>query len=95
MAQAGEGKPGVHNRVKALRRDAGLSREELAAATEIGEPLLGRIERRDSEPRVSVALRLAAYFDLPVGAVFSEEPLPPLTQTLRELHAHGDGKARP
>lgn len=75
-----------YNRVKALRRDAGISRGELADAVGISPATLGNIEREYYEPGVLLAWRIAGYFELPLEAVFSQEPIPPLAETLRTLY---------
>jgi putative transcriptional regulator len=69
----------VHSRVAMLRTERGISRAELAAAVGIHYQTVGYIERGEYAPSLAVALRLAALFGLPVEAVFSLEPFPPLT----------------
>lgn len=72
-----------HNRVKDLRYDAGMSRREVANELDISPAVLANIERGNTEPGVMLAWNLARYFELPLDKVFSEEPLPTLTEILK------------
>lgn len=72
----------AYNRVKTLRRDCGLSREELAEAVEISPATLGNLEREDYEPSLALAWRIRDYFGLPLEVIFSTEPMPPLSEAL-------------
>lgn len=69
----------VHPRVAMLRAERGLSRAELAAAVGVHPQTVGYVERGEFAPGLAVALRLAQHFALPVEAVFSLEPFPPLS----------------
>lgn len=69
----------VHSRVAMLRAERGLSRAELAAAVGVHPQTVGYVERGEFAPSLAVALRLAQHFALPVEAVFSLEPFPPLS----------------
>ena len=83
----GEGeKPRLYNRITTLRRENGVSREELAGAVGVNVSTLSVIERGEREPRVTLAWRIADYFDLPAKAVFAEAPLTPLNEILRQQH---------
>lgn len=86
MPESDSDKPKVHNRIKALRRESGLSRRELAAAVKVNVNTLSVIERGEREPRITLACRIADYFGLPIKAVFSEEPMPSLADFLREQY---------
>ncbi len=78
MAAAATGRSqdrdGVFNRLPMLRADRGISRNELAEALGIHYQTIGYIERGEYAPSLTLALRLARYFDLPVEAVFGLEP---------------------
>lgn len=69
----------VHTRVAMLRTERGLTRAQLAEAAGLHYQTVGYIERGEFAPSLAVALRLAALFELPVEAIFSLEPFPPLT----------------
>jgi DNA-binding XRE family transcriptional regulator len=62
-----------------LRTERGLTRAQLAEAAGLHYQTVGYIERGEFAPSLAVALRLAALFELPVEAIFSLEPFPPLT----------------
>ena len=68
----------VFNRLPLLRADRGISRSELADALGIHYQTVGYIERGEYSPSLHLALRIAAYFGLPVEAVFALEPFGPL-----------------
>lgn len=70
--------PPVHNRVAVFRAERGVSRRELAAAVEVHPQTIGYVERGEYRPSLSLALRLAAYFAVPVEVLFSLTAFPPL-----------------
>lgn len=83
-----------HNRLADLRRDAQMSRREVAEALDITPAVLANIERGQTEPGVMLAWHFARYFELPLEKVFSEEPLPTLTEILKRscgCTAHMEG----
>src|SRR5262245_25450420 len=70
----------LYNRVAVLRTERGLSRQQLADAVGVNYQTIGYIERGEYNPSLDLALRLAELFALPVEAIFSRSPLPPLSQ---------------
>lgn len=74
--------PPVHNRLAALRADRGWSRRELADAVGVHYQTLGYLERGEYSPSLVLALRIARLFDLPVEAIFSLEPMQPMSTQL-------------
>jgi putative transcriptional regulator len=64
----------VFNRLPMLRADRGISRSALADALGIHYQTVGYIERGEYAPSLHLALQIAAFFGLPVEAVFSLEP---------------------
>lgn len=72
----------VFNRLAVLRADRGLSRQELADALDVHYQTIGYIERGEYNPSLYLALRAAAFFELPVDAIFSLSELPPLAGQL-------------
>ena len=72
----------LYNRVAVLRSDRGLSRQQLADAVGVNYQTIGYIERGEYNPSLDLALRMAELFELPVEAIFSRRPLPPLSQQL-------------
>jgi len=72
----------VYNRLPVLRAERGLSRHDVAAAVGIHYQTIGYLERGEYSPSLQLALKLAAYFDLPVEAIFSLTPFTPLSEQL-------------
>ena len=72
----------VHDRIAVLRADRGVSRKQLAEAVGVHPQTIGYVERGEYSPSLALALRIARFFELPVEAVFSLDPLPSLTQEL-------------
>ena len=70
--------PPVHNRIAVFRAERGASRRELAAAVGVHPQTIGYIERGEYRPSLSLSLRLAGHFGVPVEALFSLTPFPPL-----------------
>lgn len=66
----------VHNRISLLRAEQGVSRRDLAAALGVHYQTVGYLERGENSPSLDLALRIAAFFDVPVEAVFSLTPFP-------------------
>jgi DNA-binding XRE family transcriptional regulator len=69
----------VHNRLAVVRAERKVSRQALAQAVGVHYQTIGYIERGQYNPSLDLALKLAAYFRLPVEALFSLEPFQPLT----------------
>ena len=74
----------VHNRIAVLRAERGLSRKELAAAVDVNFQTIGYLERGDFNASLELALKLAAYFDVPVEILFSLEPFTPLSELAKQ-----------
>lgn len=72
----------MHNRIPVLRVERGLSRQELANALAIHYRTVSYLERGEYSPSLALALRISAFFHLPVEAVFSLAPFPPLSAHL-------------
>jgi DNA-binding XRE family transcriptional regulator len=74
------GESGLYNRIAVLRAERGISRQDLAVAVGVNYQTIGFLERGDYGPSLKLAFQIAAYFGLPIEAVFSVEPLKPLSQ---------------
>ena len=72
--------PVIYNRLKVLRVERGMSRQQLAEALGINYQTVGYIERGDYNPSLELAFRISEYFGLPVEAIFSREPFKPLSE---------------
>lgn len=66
----------VHNRIAQLRAERGVTRRDLAAALEVHYQTVGYLERGEYSPSLHLALRIAAFFQLPLEVVFSLDPFP-------------------
>ena len=66
----------VHNRIALLRAEQGVSRRELADALGVHYQTIGYLERGEYSPSLHLALRIAAFFGLPVETIFSTTPFP-------------------
>jgi putative transcriptional regulator len=76
----GEQEPKIHNRLKVLRVERGMSRQELAEALGINYQTVGYIERGDYNPSLELVFRISELFGLPIEAIFSREPFRPLSE---------------
>jgi DNA-binding XRE family transcriptional regulator len=72
----------VHNRLVVLRAERGLSRQDLADALGVHYQTVGYLERGEYNPTLALALRISAYFGLPVEAIFSLQPFTPMSAAL-------------
>lgn len=60
----------MKNCLRDLRKQRGLRQAELADALEISRQTIIAIEADKYDPSLPMAYRLAAYFDVPVEAIF-------------------------
>ena len=74
------GDSGLYNRIAVLRAERGISRQGLADAVGVNYQTIGFLERGNYGPSLKLAFAIAAYFGLPIEAIFSTEPLKPLSQ---------------
>ena len=74
------GESGLYNRIAVLRVERGISRQELADAVGVNYQTIGFLERGEYGPSLKLAFQIAEYFSLPIEAVFSTQPLKPLSQ---------------
>lgn len=75
--------PPVYNRLTTLRAERHVSRRELAEAVDVHYQTIGYLERGEYNPSLSLALRIARFFELPVESAFSLEPMPLLSDPTR------------
>jgi putative transcriptional regulator len=73
----------VYNRIALLRAEQNVSRRELADALGVHYQTVGYLERGEYNPSLHLALRIAAFFDIPVETVFSIRPFPRITDSPR------------
>lgn len=65
---------GFYNRVKMLRVERGLSRQQLAEMINVHPQTIGYIERQQFNPTIELALKLSAALGVGLDAMFSAEP---------------------
>lgn len=68
----------TYNRIAMLRAERGISRRQLADALGVHYQTVGYLERGEFSPSLHLALRIGAYFEVPVEVVFSLAPFPRL-----------------
>ena len=68
----------VYNRIAMLRAERGISRRALSDALGVHYQTVGYLERGEYSPSLYLALRIAAYFEVPLEVIFSTEPFPRL-----------------
>lgn len=81
----------MHNRLPVLRAERGVSRSDLARAVGVNPQTVGFLERGDYGPSLELALRICAFFELPVEAVFALTPFAPMSA---QLYATRTGDSR-
>ena len=74
------GESGLYNRIAVLRAERGVSRQALADAVGVNYQTIGFLERGDYGPSLKLAFAIAAYFGLPIEAVFSTTPFQRLSE---------------
>ena len=60
----------LFNRIAVLRAERDLSRQDLAGAVGVNYQTIGYLERGEYNPSLDLALRISAYFKLPIEAIF-------------------------
>jgi DNA-binding XRE family transcriptional regulator len=75
----------VHNRIALLRAEQGVTRRDLATALGVHYQTVGYLERGENSPSLDLALRISAFFGLPVEAVFSLTPFPRVSDEAARL----------
>ncbi len=86
-------KPKIFNRLRVMRTDRELSRQQVADSVGVNWQTIGYLEREEYNPSLALGLRLAEFFDVPVEALFSLRPLRPLSQALVESDQPGSQAA--
>lgn len=67
-----------HNRIRLLRTERSISRQQLADAVGVHVQTIGYIERRQYNLSMSLAFRIAGFFKVSLDALFSPVPFKPL-----------------
>ncbi|GHF87763.1 helix-turn-helix transcriptional regulator [Thalassotalea marina] len=61
----------VNNRIAVLRAELKISQQELADAIDVSRKTISTIETGRFTPSVTIALKLAGYFNVAVEEIFS------------------------
>jgi putative transcriptional regulator len=77
-----DGQRPLFNRIAVLRTERQLSRQQLAEAVGVNYQTIGYIERGEYNPSLELAFRFAEVFRLPIEAIFSRQPLRPLSDEI-------------
>ena len=72
----------MHNRIALFRTDRGVTRRELADAVGVNPQTIGFLERGDYKPSLELAMKIAAYFGVPVEMLFSFTPFESVASAL-------------
>jgi len=80
----------IHNRLRRLRMERGVSRRDLADSLGIHYQTLGYLERGEYAPSLQLALGIARFFELPVEEIFSLEAFPAIGTGSRPREHPGD-----
>lgn len=80
----------IYNRLRVLRAERGLSRQDLARAVSVNYQTIGYLERGDYHPSLELAFRLSQFFGLPIEAIFSLAPFSPLSAALYRSPTPGE-----
>lgn len=76
--------------LRPVRKERGLTLEQLAERTGLTKSYLSKIERGHSTPSIAVALKVARALDVDVGRLFSEEAANERITVDRAEHRSGD-----
>ena len=63
----------MKNKVAALRRERGITQEELADALEVSRQTVSSIENGRYNPSLELAFRIARFFGLTIEEIFQED----------------------
>jgi putative transcriptional regulator len=63
----------MKNRLETIRKEYGLTQEELADRLEVSRQTIGSIENGRYNPSILLAFKIAAYFKLPIENIFLYE----------------------
>lgn len=67
------GGEGVKNRLEEIRKQRGIRQEELADALEVSRQTIGSLENGRYNPSITLAFKLARYFNMTVEEIFIYE----------------------
>lgn len=68
-----EGECNLKNRLEQIRKEKGITQEELADALEVSRQTVGSLENGRYNPSIILAYKIAKYFDLTIEEIFIYE----------------------
>lgn len=74
----------LYNRINILRKELGMSRQELADKIGVNFQTVGYLEREEYNPSLDLAFRISEVFDLPIEMIFSTQAFKSISQILKE-----------
>ncbi|MCI8284631.1 MAG: helix-turn-helix transcriptional regulator [Firmicutes bacterium] len=63
----------MKNCLEELRKERGISQEELAAELEVSRQTIGSLENGRYNPSIKLAFKISRYFGMPIEEVFIYE----------------------
>lgn len=63
----------MKNRLEELRKERGIKQEDLAEALEVSRQTISSLENGRYNPSITLAFRIARYFDMPIEEIFIYE----------------------
>ena len=63
----------MKNRLDEIRKERGIKQEELAAALEVSRQTIGSLENGRYNPSITLAFKLARYFNMSIEDIFIYE----------------------
>ena len=63
----------LKNRLEEIRKDRGVTQEELAAALEVSRQTIGSLENGRYNPSILLAVKIARYFEMAIEEIFIYE----------------------
>lgn len=63
----------MNNRVKELRKEMGLTQEDLAEVIGVSRQTVNAIEKQKFDPSLNTAFKMAKLFELPIESIFLSE----------------------
>lgn len=63
----------MKNRLEKIRKNRGVTQEELAAALEVSRQTIGSLENGRYNPSILLAFKIARYFQMTIEEIFIYE----------------------
>lgn len=63
----------MKNRLEEIRKNRGVTQEELAAALEVSRQTIGSLENGRYNPSILLAFKIARYFQMTIEEIFIYE----------------------